>query len=118
MMRDFPPKYTAGLSRLSVSSRSRLPRPPARTKARAWRESGSFMIAAILSSLEPQRTPPKPEGRIEDHGQIVAGQKVDRKVVCKTAELLKLGPSTEVGASGAKRPFRTSAASGAGRATR
>ena len=31
MMRDLPPKYTAGLARMSVSSISRLPRPPART---------------------------------------------------------------------------------------
>ena len=30
MMRDLPPKNTAGLARLSVSSISRLPRPPAR----------------------------------------------------------------------------------------
>ena len=31
MMRDLPPKYTAGLARRSVSSMSRLPRPPAST---------------------------------------------------------------------------------------
>ena len=31
MMRDFPPKYTAGLARRSVSSMSRVPRPPAST---------------------------------------------------------------------------------------
>ena len=31
------------------------------------------------------------------HGPSVAGRMVDRKVVCKTAELLKLGHSTEVG---------------------
>src|SRR6266404_4812140 len=37
MMRDFPPKYTAGLARRSVNSIRRLPRPPASTKARACR---------------------------------------------------------------------------------
>ena len=31
MMRDLPPKYTAGLARRSVISISRLPRPPAST---------------------------------------------------------------------------------------
>jgi hypothetical protein len=31
MMRVLPPKCTAGLARRSVSSFSRLPRPPART---------------------------------------------------------------------------------------
>ena len=31
MMRDLPPKWTAGLARRSVSSISRLPRPPAST---------------------------------------------------------------------------------------
>jgi hypothetical protein len=31
MMRDLPPKYTAGLARISVSSCRRLPRPPAST---------------------------------------------------------------------------------------
>jgi hypothetical protein len=31
MIRDLPPKGTAGLARLSVSSSNRLPRPPART---------------------------------------------------------------------------------------
>ncbi len=31
MMRDFPPKNTAGLARLSVSSMSLVPRPPANT---------------------------------------------------------------------------------------
>jgi hypothetical protein len=31
MIRDLPPKYTAGFARLSVSSISRLPRPPAST---------------------------------------------------------------------------------------
>ena len=31
MIRDLQPKYTAGLARRSVSSISRLPRPPART---------------------------------------------------------------------------------------
>ena len=72
MIRDFPPKYTAGLARLSVSSRSRLPRPPARTKARAWRESGSFIIVAILSSLEPQRMPLKPS-LIRKAGSRVTG---------------------------------------------
>src|SRR3954462_10361722 len=38
MMRDLPPKNTAGLARRSVSSMRRLPRPPARTKAMAERE--------------------------------------------------------------------------------
>ena len=31
MMRDLPPKYTAGFARMSVNSISRLPRPPAST---------------------------------------------------------------------------------------
>ena len=30
-MRDLPPKYTAGFARRSVSSMSRVPRPPAST---------------------------------------------------------------------------------------
>ena len=45
----------------------------------------------------PPETFSYPEGRIAGHGTIVAGRMVDRKVVCKTAELLKLGHSTEVG---------------------
>ncbi len=32
MIRVLPPKWTAGFARLSVSSRSRLPRPPASTR--------------------------------------------------------------------------------------
>src|SRR3712207_1702237 len=45
MMRDLPPKYTAGLTRLSVSSKSRVPRPPARTYAIAWRARGADGLA-------------------------------------------------------------------------
>src|SRR6478672_5115670 len=50
MMRDFPPKYTAGLARRSVNSIRRLPRPPASTKARACRARGSCRSARIWSS--------------------------------------------------------------------
>ncbi len=39
MIRDLPPKKTAGLARLSVSSRSLEPRPPASTYAMALRAS-------------------------------------------------------------------------------
>jgi hypothetical protein len=48
------------------------------------------MIAAIFvlpgTITQAPETFSCPEGRIEGHGPIVAGQKVDRKVVCKTAE--------------------------------
>src|SRR5580698_3176215 len=50
MMRVLPPKYTAGLARRSVNSISRLPRPPASTKARAWRARGSCPAAGIRYS--------------------------------------------------------------------
>src|ERR1700709_1959226 len=45
MMRDLPPKYTAGLARVSVSSWSRDPRPPARTYAMACRDRGALDVA-------------------------------------------------------------------------
>src|ERR1019366_9303099 len=52
--------------------------PPARTNARAWRESGSFMTVAISSSREPQgmslETFSCPEGGSRAPGPIVAGR--------------------------------------------
>ncbi|OIQ63027.1 hypothetical protein GALL_554380 [mine drainage metagenome] len=39
MMRNLPPKYTAGLARVSVNCLSLAPRPPASTSATVWRTS-------------------------------------------------------------------------------
>src|SRR4051794_16964 len=54
MMRDLPPKKTAGLARRSVSSISRLPRPPARTKAMAVRASGPSVRGRVFGIGFPQ----------------------------------------------------------------
>src|SRR5215210_3722792 len=47
IMRDLQPKYTAGLTRLSVSSSRRLPRPPASTKAMVERVSGAAAVVIL-----------------------------------------------------------------------
>ena len=67
MMRNLPPKYTAGLARLSVSCFRREPRPPASTSATVRRTSWCglharrrrvlrSMVVVSLGLIQPPRT--------------------------------------------------------------
>src|SRR6266436_373766 len=62
MMRNLPPKKTAGLARRSVSCFSRLPRPPARTSAsvrlanRSWTRAEESM--GVTSDYDARLRPP------------------------------------------------------------
>jgi hypothetical protein len=57
MIRDVPAKKTAGFARRSVSSMSRLPRPPARTKALDVRARfrGTTTSLLMMRILPPER---------------------------------------------------------------
>ncbi len=51
MIRVLPPKYTAGFARVSVSSSSRLPRPPASTNAIVSRASRPRFCTALIGAF-------------------------------------------------------------------
>src|SRR5574340_190555 len=51
MIRNLPPKYTAGLARMSVRSFSRLPRPPASTSATVRRVRSRVECRAFVSII-------------------------------------------------------------------
>ena len=53
MMRDLPPKWTAGFARHSVSSSSRLPLPPASTYAIVERAKGAPEVKAGNADTPP-----------------------------------------------------------------
>src|SRR5262245_15032336 len=73
MMRDLPPKNTAGLARRSVSSMRRLPRPPARTKAMAERERLPKPLSSRVIDWSSQQHHARDVRHVEENHQPAKG---------------------------------------------